>query len=641
VVHWKRRSKAIEMRPLLRSLRARLSLIFLGFLALVSSSGAATLLAVRAQADDATVINLAGRQRMLTQRMAWLAAAQPDSPELASAIQLFDRTLLALRDGGATLDPAGRMVTLPPAPDAALRAQLDDVARRWESFRAHLRPADVAALQSETRLILAQLDAIVSGFEARAQIKLARLQWIQGLFFAAALALLAWGYRLTRRRMVEPLAALGEAARRMAAGHLTAPVPALGDDELGELGRAFETMRAEVTAARDHLEQRVAQRTRELASAFEFSQEIVAQLDLDHLLRSVTDRARALMQAESASLCLLAPGGDYLELAASSGETHSHAGLRQPIRIGLAARVIGAGETVVVETACSSCGFLCAHAPGQCVAAPLKVGERTLGALCAVRAERLKFDSDETRALTLLANSAAVAIANAQLAEAGRRHAEQTATLAERERLAAELHDHLAQTLSYLNLKADRVAELLAAGRAADVGGELGRMKAAIGDAYGQVRAALTGLRESAPPADDLSAKLSASLADFRETSGLSAELLIEDASALALPRAAQTQVVHIVREALANTRRHAGARRATVRVSRTNGAACFSVEDDGRGFDPQADGGADHLGLAIMRARAERSGGQLSIESAPGAGTRITARFPLAPQLADTGVGR
>src|SRR5574341_1374634 len=216
-----------------RPLRFQLGAIFLGFLVLVGSSVLATFMAVRAQTNDATVINLAGRQRMLTQKMIWLALAKPDSPELTGAIRLFDQTLHALRDGGPTLDPDGRTVTLAATSDPALRTQLDDVAQTWATFHAHLQPVNAAALQIESPLIIAQLDSVVSTFEGQAQAKLARLQLIQIVFLITALLLLAWGYRLTRQRIIEPLAVLGATARRMAAGHLGDPVPLTGDDELG------------------------------------------------------------------------------------------------------------------------------------------------------------------------------------------------------------------------------------------------------------------------------------------------------------------------------------------------------------------------------------------------------------------------
>jgi len=613
-----------------RSLRAQLNLIFLGFLFLVGSSVTVTFLLVQTQRDDATVINLAGRQRMLSQKMTWLALTQPSNPELARAIELFDQTLYALRDGGATLDSNDRLVTLPPAPDPALHAQLGDAVTTWEAFRAHLQTLDAPALQTESPRLLAQLDSIVSAFESRAQAKLVRLQLIQFVFLISALLLLVWGYLITRRRIVYPLMTLNLAAQRIANGQLTEPVPTMNEDELGELGQAFETMRAEVAAAREELETRVAQRTRELTSAFELSQEIVAQHDLDQLLQSVTDRARELTQSQAASLCLLDENHSALTLVAQSGNGGASAGLRQSLQRDLVRRVVMEGETVVMQTACSQCGFLLAHTPGQCVAAPLSAGSESLGALCAVREMGKPFDTDETRALTLLANSAAIAIANARLITAEQKQAAYAATLAERERLAAELHDNLAQTLSFLNLKTDRVKETIAAHDADHVGADLERMKEAIGVAYQQVRTALVGLHEPLPALDDFAQKLTTHLSNFREATSLKVELIAADPSAFALPPLMQTQAMHIVRESLTNIRRHAQAQYVVVRVERVNDQARFTIEDDGCGFDPQAIVGDAHLGLIIMRARAERSGGTLKVESAKDHGTKVVAMFPL-----------
>lgn len=613
-----------------RTLRAQLSLIFLGFLLLVVSSVVVTFLAIQTQRDDATVINLAGRQRMLTQKMTWLALAQPASNELTRAVELFDQTLYALRDGGLTYDSNDHSVTLPAPPDAELRAQIGEAVRLWTIFRVHLQSGDALALQSESPRILAQLDSIVSAFEARAQAKVARLQQTQFIFLLSAIVLLALGYLVTRRRIVQPLMTLNSAAQRIADGTLDVPVPNLGDDELGELGEAFEAMRDEVAASREELETRVTQRTREITSAFELSQEIVAQRDLDHLLQSVTDRARALTQSQAASLCLLDENHAELTLVAQSGNGKFPAGLRQSVQRDLVRRVVRDGETVIMQTACSQCGFLLAHIPGQCVAAPLSAGSESLGALCAVRETGKHFDADETRALTLLANSAAIAIANARLVTAEQKQAAHAATLAERERLAAELHDNLAQTLSFLNLKTDRVKETVTAQVADHVGADLQHMKEAIGVAYQQVRTALVGLREPVPSVDDFAQKLSAYLSDFREATSLQVELIAADSSAFALPPLMQTQAMHIIRESLTNVRRHAQAQHVVVRVERINDHAQFTIEDDGCGFDPQAVVGDAHLGLAIMRARAERSGGTLKVESAKGVGTKVMAMFPL-----------
>jgi two-component system nitrate/nitrite sensor histidine kinase NarX len=304
--------------------------------------------------------------------------------------------------------------------------------------------------------------------------------------------------------------------------------------------------------------------------------------------------------------------------------------LRQIVEPGLTSQVVVEGKTVVAETTCANCGFLRKYGPGQCVIAPLRAGERTLGALCVAQPVSRRFEPEETRALVLLANSAAIAIDNARLIALERRQAEQSAVHAERERLAAELHDHLAQTLSFLNLTADRLQELLAAGFTVAAETELGRMKTAATTAYGQARAALIGLREPIHGEGNLTIKLEECLADFRNVTGLGAEFTVADPTALHLSRLAQQQALHIVREALTNVRRHAQAQQVQVRVERVDGEARFAVEDNGCGFDLAAVQRDGHLGLTIMQARAERSKGRLLIESTPGAGTKVVACFPL-----------
>jgi two-component system nitrate/nitrite sensor histidine kinase NarX len=220
---------------------------------------------------------------------------------------------------------------------------------------------------------------------------------------------------------------------------------------LDTLRTQLRTSQAELTKRAEKLELSVARRTRELETAYEFSQDLVAQPELEQLLSSITNRARVLTGAEASILCLLDGAGGYLVPAGTSGEVAVQLSSQQATGTGRVAQVVGGGQTV------------------------LRAGEQTLGALCVSRSGQQRFDSDETRALTLLANSAAIAIANASLLHSAQRYSEQMATLAERERVAAELHDNLAQTLSFLNLKADRLQELLATGHSVEAGTELGR----------------------------------------------------------------------------------------------------------------------------------------------------------------------
>jgi two-component system nitrate/nitrite sensor histidine kinase NarX len=624
------------------SIQTKIGIILLVFFLLVATSVGFTFWVVDRQETDVLVINLAGRQRMLSQRIIWLALSDPENPDLSASISTFEQTLAALREGGPLLDPAGRPVILPPAPLPKLKSQLEEASQTWLTLRGEMEqianlPFTHPARQESERLLhlhftllLNQFDAIVSSYEAYARSKVIQVQRIQFSFFVAALVLLAGGYLLIRRQLLYPLTVLRRATDWIGSGQLKEPIADLGADELGDLGRAFTTMQGEIISARDLLEERVNQRTQELLSAFEFSQEIVAELDLDHLLQSVTDRARTLTDAKSASLCLLDSAGLALAQAAISSGDHRPITLEQPIEVGLSKVVIGQGVTITLAADCSACSFLRSFTPGQCAATPLRTGKTTLGALCVVREETARFDADETRALTLLANSAAIAIANARLAHTERQRAQESAILAERERMAAELHDNLAQTLGFLNLKTERIEEMLADETMDVARSELGRMRPAIATAYGQVRAALTGLRQPPQTGDDLAQRLASSVEECRDLSGLSAELCIHDPAALALPRVTQIQVHHIVREALANVRQHAQARHVWVQAHRQDDDAIFTIEDDGCGFDPLTVNSANHLGLSIMQTRTQRQGGQFTVFSNPGQGTRITACFRL-----------
>jgi two-component system nitrate/nitrite sensor histidine kinase NarX len=622
---------------MIRSLRLRLSLLFLAFLLLVIATVAVTYAVVISQRHDALLINLAGRQRMLSQQMTWLALAAPDDSLLAANRQRFIETLTALEQGGAALDANGQAVVLPPPDDDTVSAALVDVRQAWLRFDAGLlRRADGetgASLTAASLALLDALDAVVARLAAQAEAKVLRLQIIQVIFLVAALLLLWLGYRVTQRHVVNPLAALGAAAGQMAAGDLATEVPTYVDAELRCLSAAFESLRAEVLASQRQLEARVHQRTQELTTAFEFSQEIAAQLELGQLLDSATDRARTLMTGTAAALCLLDEDATALRLAAGSGAGDANPDLRQPVNADVPSRVIGAGRTVVTETTCASCGFLRTVTAGQCVATPLRAGDATLGALCVVRPAVIEFEPEEQAALSLLANAAAVAIVNARLVEQRRAQAALSATQAERERLAADLHDNLAQTLSFLNFKADRLEAAIGVGNAQDAEQVLAEMRGATTRAYGQVRAALTGLHTAPVTHAALTADLRACVAEVQAMTGMAVALTVDDADALVVSPLARQQALHIVREALNNVWRHAAAQRVTICAERAGESVRITVRDDGRGFDPVAVDASAHLGLAIMRARAERSGGALHIQTQPGAGATIVATFPLAKE--------
>jgi len=620
----------------LLTIKGRISLLLGSFFLLVIISVGVMLWSVKTQESDAVIINMAGRQRMLSQKLTWLALTDPDNPEFLISIELFTQTLQALRFGGETLDSSGNPVILPSAPDHELQAQLDQIILTWQEFQGYLLSPEAASLSIESPKILFQLDEIVSAFETRAEAKNQRLEFIQISFLAAAILLLTWGFLLTRRRILKPLSILDTAVQEMTEGNLQWDIPPLEPNELGELAAGFETMRTELASSRDLLETEVAQRTRELVTAFEFSQEIVAEREQSELIDSVVERARLLMGAESAALCLLTPNGKDLEMLANSGNTSISIGVKKTIESDLIVSVVGEGKTVGEETGCADCAFLDESPAGQCVVTPLRAMDRTIGALCVVRSEpdidnKIEaFDPDGQRALALLANSVAVAITNTRLAKLEHHKVKQEAALAEREQIAANLHDDLAQILSYTRLKLEQLEEYLAESAIPRDQAIINQISTAIDSAYHQVRNTLTGLLRSSATDDDLFRNLSSSLADFDKNCDCQAELNIIDPTALEFPSEIQTQILHVIREALSNVKQHARANHVKIQVERVNGMARFVVEDDGIGFDPLSQIGNNHFGLQIMQTRIERSGGNFQVVSVLQEGTRVMVTFPM-----------
>jgi signal transduction histidine kinase len=249
--------------------------------------------------------------------------------------------------------------------------------------------------------------------------------------------------------------------------------------------------------------------------------------------------------------------------------------------------------------------------------------ERLVGAVMAARATALELDALGVTVLTLLGDQLAAGIAGAQL----RLQLQGAAIERERMRVAAEVHDGLAQDLA---LAVRELAFLDTDPPEAAAAASRTRLRAAVTSAHAVVRDRLVDL-SGALPIGGLRAAVEAVCARF-ERRGLTVRLTFDDAL-VDTPPEVTAALVRVLNEALANAVKHAGAPAVDVALRAAPGAACVVIADDGRGFDPEAVGGSEngHLGLALMRARAREAAGDLEIRSAPGAGTTVSARFPIA----------
>jgi signal transduction histidine kinase len=223
-----------------------------------------------------------------------------------------------------------------------------------------------------------------------------------------------------------------------------------------------------------------------------------------------------------------------------------------------------------------------------------------------------------------------------RMAEQLRAHEEKLkglAILEERERLARELHDDLAQDIAFLRLKLAEAERGLASSPDAETRTAVTEMLGIVDAAYQNLRTAIFGLR----PLDVASSGgLMPALADYLDDFGairkIPVQLRATGGEALAFAPHTEQQLFRIVHEALTNVVKHAQATRAVVTLAREGDTARITVEDDGIGFvvDKLSDDGP-HFGLQTMRERAQAAGGTLAIESAPGHGTKLIVHLPLA----------
>ncbi|MEV6393248.1 sensor histidine kinase [Streptomyces sp. NPDC051907] len=199
----------------------------------------------------------------------------------------------------------------------------------------------------------------------------------------------------------------------------------------------------------------------------------------------------------------------------------------------------------------------------------------------------------------------------------------------ERRRLAAEIHDTIAQGLTGI------IAQLQAVAATADpeVAREhLASAAALARHSLGEARRSVHNLSPVALQHDTLPEALKKTVAEWSERSGVRAQFTVTGTEEPLHEEVAAT-LLRIAQEALANTARHAGATRAGVTLSYMDDEITLDVRDDGRGFDPlavPAGSVAGGFGLDGMRARAERIAGAASVESEPGNGTAVSARVPL-----------
>jgi len=373
--------------------------------------------------------------------------------------------------------------------------------------------------------------------------------------------------------------------------------------------------------AQQNLERRVEERTHELSTLLKVSQDISSTLELSTLLDLVLDQLKAVVDYTGASILILE--GDELSVCAYRGPIAKDKALGLRFSLEEAAlnrQVIQQREPLYVLPD-KKRGLI---EPGALL--PLRVRGKALGVLVIIGPEGGRFRPEQLALFESIANHLGMSVENARLYD----QAEKTAVAAERSRLARGLHDAVTQTLFSSSLIAEVLPRLWE--RDPDEGRlRLEELRQLTRGALAEMRTLLLELRPAAL-ADAETRELFRHLREaFSGRTRIPIDLHIEGDQPL--PADVKVAIYRIAQEALNNIAKHAAASRVTLTLVCQAEQVRLTVQDDGMGFDPQQVS-PEHLGLGIMKERAEAIGAKLTIESQPGQGTHIALTWNRVPEI-------
>ena len=579
-------------------------------------------------------VNEAGRMRMQT----WeLAQALPDGdPKRVSALmEKFEQRVELLRTG----DPA-RPLFVPG--DEQTQQAFMQVQREWGRLRAAwaaLPPPTPDATAVQAGAFVRSIDAFVSAIEqqlARTTSVLNAVQFAMvALLIFSAVVMLYSAYLF----IFNPLSRLQAVLARMEGGDLTVRVQTDGSAEFGAVAEGFNRMAHHLQVLYANLESKVREKTASLEAQharmsvlYQSAAFVARARTLDELAKGIAQQVRLAGHADASALRWSNETNTRYLLLASDCLPQALIDEEHCIPTGgcfcgqaqdqAMTRVIPiqAEGSLAQMVHCARAGF------DTVIGVPVRLQERLIGELNLFYRGPKELADEDRVLLETIASHLAGAMEGLRAAALQR----ESAVAEERAFIARELHDSIAQSLAFLKIQIGLLRSELGAGDAVKIEKTLAELDAGVHESLGDVRELLVHFR-TRTNAEDIVPALKTTLLKFEHQTGLATHLEIDEGEGLPLPADVQVQVLHVVQEALSNIRKHADAREVWVEVQQTPQWR-VEVRDDGRGFEAGGVAADEtHVGLRIMRERAQNIGAAVEVESVPGSGTCVVLK--LAPR--------
>lgn len=633
--------------PARQRLSTKIAGAMIGFLLLALVAIGATLLLSWQLEGSSAAINEAGSLRMHGYRLAMLLSHAVDGPARDTArnntvaeLAVINGKFARLRQG----DPR-RPLLLPPS--AQVRADFDRVEMHWATRMEPLaasvlreqgadRLASWQRFQSQVDGFVGEVDRLVQRIEHDSEMRMFWLRSSQlALVAMALLGTIALIY-LMFLFIVVPVTRLREGIERMTKRDFGVRLTVATNDEFGDLAQGFNKMADRLEGLYSHLEERVksktaalAEQNRELALLYDTAAFLQRPNAIEAMCDGFLTRIGDYFGAHGGSVRTVDDRQGNLHMVVHHGLSSALAEQEQCVKVGdcLCGEAVERKIAVVHDLRkMDGANRLQCHREGFATVSIFHIfsHQQHLGFFNLHFREPKTFSAGDEALLATLGQLLGVAIENLRLATRER----EMAISEERNLVAQGLHDSIAQGLTFLNIQVQLLEDSLRLGKAEEAADIVPSLRAGVQESYEDVRELLLNFRSSLVE-NDLAGALKGTVEKFRRQTGIATELVV-DGNGAPFPREDQLQILFIVQEALSNVRKHAMATKVTIRVDNRQDFR-LTIEDDGVGFDAhtllaKAD---SHVGMNIMRERAQRIEASLSVTSQGGNGTTVSLLLP------------
>lgn len=557
---------------------------------------------------DAQAINLSGSMRMHTYHIG-LALQQGDIEQTKQYTQQLDNTW------NHTLFVAQRLKN----GDSALNRKFNDAYTHWNEVLHPklLRVIDLTRPTSSLSFSLLEqhvtlTDAVVDAFQKDAERKIRQLRTFQLLALFATIVVGSVIFHLLKNRVEKPLGLLTEAAKNIGEGDIKQRVDISGNDELGLLGAIFNKMSDSIECNYQQLEKNVAARTEELNRKnitleflFSTAEKIINSQHNNLNYQNVIDQLAKVLNIDNLELCLFTPQGEkpYLHTAPEN--------------------------TPQKDCANTSCGDCKGQAPFSKLDAvrvsdryPVNKDGHQYGVISLTTDINNPLDEWQEQLLRSCADQLAIALYLNSQKEQHRR----IAMIDERTVIARELHDSLAQALSYLQIQVTRLQKSHDKEKWQLQQPIIDELREGLSSAYRQLRELLTTFRLKMDD-DGLQGALKNTIKQLQERTDMAIKLDYQLAN-IPLSPTEEIHLLQIVREASQNSLNHAQGSRVDIALRQmTDKRIELTICDNGIGIKSNPEK-LNHYGLAIMNERSRHLGGKVDIRPRAEGGTIVEFLF-------------